>query len=136
MPGKALGIDGGRSHDQFQIRSFAQQGLQITQEKIDIEAALVGLVDDQGVVGRQIAIGLDFRQQDAIGHEFDMAALGYPLGETHLIADRAAQLYFQFLRHPLGHGPGGQATWLGTTDQATGTAPGGQAHLGQLGGLA
>ena len=41
------------------------------QQQVDVEAALVRLIDDQGVVSRQLRIECQLTQQDAIGHEFD-----------------------------------------------------------------
>jgi hypothetical protein len=41
-----LWIDSGGGNDQFQIRALRQKLLEITQEKIDIEATLMGLIYD------------------------------------------------------------------------------------------
>ena len=94
------------------------------------------LVHDNRVVGREIAVGLDLRQQDAVGHELDAAGLRGAFGEAHLVAHRAAKFHLQLLRHAAGHRARGDAARLGAADQAGCAAPGGQAHLGQLGGLA
>jgi hypothetical protein len=51
--GEALGIDGRRSDDQAQVAALQHQRLQITEQEIDVEAALVRLVDDDGVVAAQ-----------------------------------------------------------------------------------
>ena len=48
---EALRIDGGRGDDELQIRAPGQQPLQIAEQEIDVQAALVRLVDDDGVVG-------------------------------------------------------------------------------------
>ena len=40
----------------------------VAEQEIDVEAALVRFVDDDGVVGVQEAVGLRLGQQDAIGH--------------------------------------------------------------------
>src|SRR3546814_19734881 len=53
--GEALGVDGGRGDDHLQVAAPLQQLLQVAEQEIDVEAALVGLVDDDGVVGRQPA---------------------------------------------------------------------------------
>ena len=47
---EALNIDGRGGDDDLQVRPFGQQPAQIPQQEIDIEAAFVGLVDDQGIV--------------------------------------------------------------------------------------
>ena len=134
--GEALGVDGRRGHDDLEVRALLQQLLEIAQQEIDVEAALVRLVDEDGVVGRQEAVGLDLRQQDAVGHELDRGALADVLVEAHLIADRAAEFGVQFLGHAPRHRARGDAARLGAADQAGGAAAGGQAQLGQLGGLA
>jgi hypothetical protein len=48
--GEALRVDGGGGDDQLQVRALGQQLLQIAEQEVDVEAALVGLVDDQRVV--------------------------------------------------------------------------------------
>ncbi|CAI8374796.1 MAG: Uncharacterised protein [Halieaceae bacterium] len=65
---KTRHVDSGRRHDHFEIRASWQQLLQITQQKINIEAALMGLVDDQRVVGAEISVMGQLSQQNAVGH--------------------------------------------------------------------
>ena len=48
---KPFRIDGGGGDDEFEIRAPGQQLLEVAQQKIDVQAALVRLVDDDGVVG-------------------------------------------------------------------------------------
>ena len=48
--GKTLRIDGRRGDDDFQVRAPGRELLHIAQQKIDVETALVRLVDDQRVV--------------------------------------------------------------------------------------
>src|SRR5690606_19657939 len=69
MAGEARHIDGGGGDDDFQIRAPGQQLLDVTQQEVDVEAALVGLVDDQGVVAGQVPVVLDLREQYAVGHQ-------------------------------------------------------------------
>ena len=133
---EAFGIDGGRGDDDLQVAALAQQLLQVTQQEVDVEAALVRFVDDDRVVGRQPAVAGDFRQQDAVGHELDVGVLAHLVVEAHLEAHATAQLGLQFLGHASRHRAGGDAPRLGAADHAGHAAPGGQAQLGQLGGLA
>ena len=62
MRGKTFRINGGRGDHQLQIMSAwtVQQPLQVAQQEIDIETALVGLVNDQGVILPQKWITLTF----------------------------------------------------------------------------
>ncbi len=50
MSREAFGIDRGGGDDQLQVGSPWQQLLQIAQQEIDIQTALVRLIDDQRVV--------------------------------------------------------------------------------------
>ena len=65
---KTRHIDGGRRHDHFEIRASRQQLLQIAEQKINVKAALMGLVDDQRVVGAEIPVMGQLGQQNAVGH--------------------------------------------------------------------
>src|SRR3546814_6700497 len=84
--GEALGVDGGRGDDHLQVAAPLQQLLQVAEQEIDVEAALVGLVDDDGVVGRQPAVRGDLCQQDAVGHELDRGVGRDVVGEAYLEA--------------------------------------------------
>ncbi len=48
--GKLLGVNGGRSDDQLEILAPTEQLFQDAQHEVDVQAALVGLVNDDGVV--------------------------------------------------------------------------------------
>src|SRR3546814_19418743 len=58
-------------NDQFQVGAPGQQLPQEAQQKIDVQAALVGFVDDNGVVASQQRIALRFGQQYAVGHQLN-----------------------------------------------------------------
>src|SRR5690625_7959559 len=61
---KAVGVDGGRSDDDFQVRATARQPLEIAQQKVDVQAALVSLVDNQRVVrSEERRVGKEWRCQ-------------------------------------------------------------------------
>ena len=136
MLGETLRIDGGRGDDQFEIGTLGQQLLEIAQQKIDIEAALVGLVDDQGVVVIEVAVVLGFGQQDTVGHHLDVGVGAGVIAETHLVAHRRAERRCEFLGDPRRHGARRDAPRLGVADHPRDAAPQTQADLGQLGGLA
>ncbi|MNT14064.1 hypothetical protein D3C72_1490540 [compost metagenome] len=95
----------------------------------------MGFVDDDRVVAFQIAVVLGFRQQDAVGHQFDQG-IGIALVlEAHLIADQCAQRRAQLFGNPAGHAARGDPPWLGVADQAMLAATDFQADLRQLGGF-
>ncbi len=133
---EALKVDGRRSNDDFQIRPARQQRLEEAQQEVDVQRALVGLVDDDGVVLLQESIVLGLGQQDAVGHQLDQRALGALVLEAHLIADQLAQRRADFLGHASGDAARGQPTRLGVADQTVDAAADFQADLRQLSGLA
>ena len=134
--GETLQIDGRRGDDHLEVRPLRQDGFQIAQQEIDIQAALMGLIDDQRVIARQEAVILGFRQQDAIGHQLDQGALVALIGEAHLEADQFTQRRAQLLSHPAGDTARGKTARLGVANQAMHAPPQFQTDLRQLGGLA
>ncbi|MNE05189.1 hypothetical protein D3C80_977440 [compost metagenome] len=116
--GETLQVDGCRSDDDFQVGTARQQGFQVAEQEVDVEAAFVGFVDDDRVVAFQIAVVLGFRQQDAVGHQLDQGAGIALVFEAHLIADQGAQRRAQLFGNPAGHAARGDPPWLGVADQA------------------
>ena len=138
--GKALRIDRCRGDDDLQVRPARQELLQIAEQEIDVEAALVRLVDDDRVVSAQQRIVLRFSQQDAVGHQLDRRAGRQRVVKAHLIAHVFAHRRANLLRNPLGRRRGGNPARLRMADQpgaARANAPSDrQADLRQLRGLA
>jgi hypothetical protein len=136
MRGETLGVDRRRGDDDLEVMPFTQQLLQVTEQEIDVEAALVRFVDQDRVVFGQPAVGLDLGQQDAVGHELDRGAVADVVAEAHLVADHAAERRAQFIGDASRHRACGDASRLGATDHAGGAAACGQAQLRNLRGLA
>ena len=137
--GEPLRIDGGRGDDDLQVGPAREDLPQVAQQEVDVEAALVRLVDDQRVVGAQQRVGLRFGQQDAVGHQLDAGARLQPVLEAHLVAHHLAQRRLQLLGDALGHAAGRDPTRLGVAHElaAVDAAAAQLQHdLGQLGGLA
>ncbi len=40
----------------------------MAEQKVDVQAAFVGFIENDGVIFREVRIALRFRQQNAIGH--------------------------------------------------------------------
>ena len=150
--GEAVDVDGGRGDDQLEVGPARQQPLEVAEQEVDVERALVGLVDDDRVVLPQHPVALQLGQQDAVGHQLDPGGARGAVGEAHLVADHGllAQRPTELVGDPLGHRAGRDAAGLGVPDQAT-AAPGPpvaggvlgraapaelEADLRQLGGLA
>ena len=117
-------------------RFGSTQLLQVTQQKIYIQAAFVRFVNNDGVVSVKIAVIQGFRQQNAICHKLDQATLADLLTKTDLEAHRLAQFRTQLLCHPLRHCPRRDSPWLGAANQPTCTSTRFKAELGQLRGFA
>ncbi len=100
--GEPLRVDGRRGDDDLEVRPFRQQPFEVAKDEVHVEAALVGLVDDQGVVAAQHPVSLKLGEQDAVGHQLDPAGLRGPVGEPDLIADDIAQCGLQLLGDPFG----------------------------------
>ncbi len=97
MAGEAVRVDGGGGDDELEVGAARQQPFQIAEEEVDVEAALVRLVDDEGVVLFEQAVALGLGQEDAVGHEFDEGVRAGAVGEAHLVAHQAAVGVAQFL---------------------------------------
>ena len=133
---EALGVDGRRGDDDLEVGAARQQLLEVAEDEVDVEAALVGLVDDEGVVLAQRAVGLDLGQQDAVGHQLDQRVLPGLVGEPHLVPDGVAELGLQLAGDPVGDRARCQPARLRVADLAADAAAELEADLRQLGGLA
>ena len=117
--GEAVDVDGGAGDDHLQVGPPGKQPPEVAQQEVDVEAALVGLVDDDRVVLAEVTVALQLGQQDAVGHQLDPARLARAVGEPHLVADDVAQLGAQLLGDPLGHRAGRDPSRLRVADQTT-----------------
>ena len=118
MPGEALRIQRCRGDDELEVGPARQQLLEIAEQKVDVERALVRLVDDQGVVIFQQRIAVDFRQQNAVGHQLDAGVGRHLVVEAHLVADCAAEFGFQLRGNARRHRSRRHAARLGVADAA------------------
>ncbi len=136
MVGEAGGVDRGAGDDQLQVRALRQELLQIAEDEVDVEAALVGLVDDQRVVAAQQPVALDLGEQDAVGHHLDQRGVAHLVGEPDGVADVVAELRSQFVGDPLGDRARRDPTGLRVADHPVDAASGLETELGQLRALA
>ncbi len=132
MPREALRVERRRGDDDPEVRPPRQQLLQVPQQEIDVETALVRLVDDDRVVGRERRIALRFREQDAVGHQLDVGAGLRVVGEAHLVADGVAGCRAELVRDSRRDRPRGDAARLRVPDESAVPAPERQAYLRQL----
>ena len=144
MPGKTVGINGGRCDDDLQVGAPRQDLLEVAKQEVDVQAAFVCLVDDQRVIRMEQRIALRFGQQDAVRHQLDGRALVQAILEAHLVAHDFAQRRLEFFGNAPGHAAGSDPARLGMADQAWlvasarvhGATAQRQRNLGQLRGLA
>src|SRR5215467_12356365 len=132
---ETLGVDRGRGDDDLEVGAGGQQPLEVAEDEVDVQAALVGLVDDQGVVAAQLAVPLHLGQQDPVGHHLDLCAVAGLVGEPDLVTDGRAEFGAQFLGDAFGHGTRRDPAGLGVADLAVDAAAELQADLRQLGGF-
>ena len=114
---RSAGVDGRRRDDELEVGAAGQQVREVAEQEVDVEAALVGLVDDDRVVAAQQAVALQLGQQDAVGHELDQRVLADLVGEAHRVADEVAELGAQLLGDAGGHRAGRQPAGLGVPDE-------------------
>ena len=133
--GKPLGVDRGAGDDHLQVGALRQELLEVAEDEIDVEAALVRLVDDQRVVAAQHPIALDLGEQNAVGHHLHERGLADLVGEAHGVADVVAELRSDLLGDPLGDRAGGHPARLRVADHPVDATSGLEAQLRQLGAL-
>ncbi len=134
--GEAGRVDRRRGDHDVQVVAPFQQAVQVAEEEVDVQAALVGLVDDDRVVAAQHPVALDLGEQDPVGHHLDPRVHAHPIGEPHGIPHRGTELDAHLLGDPLGDRARRQPPWLGVTDHPVRAAPRFEAQPGQLGALA
>ena len=93
------------------------------------------LVDDDRVVGQQVAVPLDLRQQDPVGHDLDPGPITGAVGEPDLVAHHVAKIGVELLRDPLGDRTGRDPPGLGMSNHPLCPAAEFEADLRKLGGL-
>ncbi len=128
--GEALGIDGRRRDDDLQVRALGQNALEIAEQEIHVERALVGLVDDDRLVLVQEPVARGLGQQNAVGHQLDLGRVGELVLEARLKTDQTAELGAGLLGDALAHAARCQPAWLGMSDQTAIADTGLQQDLG------
>ena len=136
MLGEALGIDRRRGDDDLEIRPLVLDAPQVAEHEVDVEAALVRLVDDQRVVVAQAPVGADLVEQDAVRHDLDERRRARLIRETHFETDGLADPHVELRGEPARDGLRSDAPRLRVTDHPEDAAPGLEAELRQLRRLA
>ena len=92
MAREPLGVDRGRGDDEMQVVASIEQPSEIAEKEVDVEVALVRLVDDEGVITAELRITLQFGEENAVGHETDARRIGDAVVETDAEPDLSAKL--------------------------------------------
>ena len=129
-------VDGGGRHDHLEVRALGKQALDESKQEVDVEAALVRLVHDDGVGAQEQRVTLDLGKEHAVGDHAHQGTLRGAVVEAHLEADRLAEVRGKLRGNARRNAAGGDAPRLGHGDDAVDPAPGLEADLGELGGLA
>ena len=133
---EALGVDRRARDDQLEVGPPRQDAVQAAEQEVDVERALVRLVDDHRVVATQQRIAADLGEQQTVRDQADQRVLGTAVIEADRVADGAAERHVELVRDPLRHGARRDPSRLGVGDGPAHTAPELEAQLGQLGRLA
>ena len=116
--GEPLRVDRRRGDDHLEVGTAGEQLLEVAEDEVDVQAALVRLVDDERVVPAQLAVALQLGEQDAVGHQLDQRAVADLVGEPDRVPDRLAELGAELLGDPLGDRARGQPARLRVPDHA------------------
>ena len=133
---QSLRVDGGRGDDQLEIRPLGQHPLEIAQQKVDVEAAFVRLIDNDRLVAIEKTVAPRLCQQNAVGHQLDLRGVRHRIIEAGLKANEFARALPDLLGDTLRHAARGQSARLGMADQTSSAIAHVQQNLGQLRGLA
>ena len=115
---ETLRVDGRGGDDDLQIRALRQDALEVAEDEVNVQAAFVRLVNDEGGVAAQQLVVLNFGEQNAVGHELDSAVFAHFGGESHLVADGFTDFLTEFFGDAFGDGACGEAARLGVADEA------------------
>ena len=134
--GESLRLDRRGRDDEPQVRPLRQQPVADAEQEVDVEVALVRLVDDQRVVAQQQRVALDLAQQQAVRHQLDQRARAGAIDESDLVTDEVARGRTEFGADAVGQRLRSNAPRLRMADQARGAPPHFEADLRQLRALA
>ena len=131
-----LHLQGGRGHHDSQVRAPAHEPAQVAEDEVDVERPFVRFVDDEGVVGPQVAVALDLGEQDAVGHQLDAGLRRGVPAKPHLPAHEPTEVRTKLRRDAGRHAARGNPPGLGVADHRARAAPRREADLRELGALA
>ena len=117
----------------FQIGSFFEQKLEVSEKKIDIEGVFMHLIQNDAVILQEQGIGTCFRKQDPIGHEFDDRGGGSRIIEPDFASDLFPVTAVEFVRDSCGERGCRNTARLCASDAPFSAESGGKSDLRELG---
>ena len=108
--GEARAVERRRHRDEAQVG--AERALHVERQReadVAVEAALVDLVEQHRGDAGELGIGLDARDEDALGDHRDAGGARAAAVHAGRVAEGAADLLAREPRHPLGRGARGEA---------------------------
>ena len=130
--GEFLRVDGCRGDDDFEVGAARSETVQVAEEEVDVEAALVRLIDDDDFVLREVRVGKGFGEQHAVGHQFDDGGVAGFFVKTHLVANGITERRIELLGDARGDAARGDAARLGVGDGTACAKAEGETKLRQL----
>jgi len=107
-----------------------------SEQEIDVQAPLMGFVDDDDVVPKEQRILAELGQEHAVGQNYEAGSRRSARLEAHLKADGLAGFGAEFMGDARGDAACCDAPWLRVSDRSVNAEAGFEQHLRQLGGLA
>ena len=120
---ETVGVYRRRGNDELELGPFRQELLEEAEQEIDVETALVRLVDDQRVVLRERRVTLCFGEQDTVGHQLDIRLGRRAVVKTNLVANVLTHFTRELLRNTRRRRTRRDPPRLCVTDQAGDAAP-------------
>ena len=117
--GEALWVNSGRSDDDLEIWPFRKKPLEVAQQEVNVEGALVGLVDNNGVVGVEETVALHFCKQNTVGHEFDSGRGRHLVIEANGVTNRFPDGLTELVGDALSDCAGSKTAGLGMANETT-----------------
>ena len=133
---ETIGVDRRGGDDDMEVVTSVEQSTEITQQEVDVEAPLVGLVDDDRVIATEFRVALQFGEEDAVGHQADPCRRPDTVVEADAESDLRTEFDPELTRHPRCDRPGRDPAGLRVADHTRRSTSGSQAEFRQLGALA
>ena len=130
--GEFFRVDGCRGDDDFEVGTARGEAVQVAEEEVDIEAALVRLIDNDDFVLREVRVGKGFGEQHAVGHQLDDGGVAGFFVKTHLVANGITERRIELLGDARGDAARGDAARLRMGDGAACAKAEGETKLRQL----